>query len=868
MLKLKIVKNKPLKLKIGEIDQLKLKISQTCPSIEVDALLQKKTCCPSAEEVVITPDEGYDGLELVTVQATPLEETTVTPQRTTQIVKPSEEVVGLSSVEVKPVTKDIDDNIIPSNIKKNVEILGVVGTLEEKVPIILQEKRVSASSTNEVTVVAGENYDGLEKVVVNKVTHEIDSDIIPTNIREGIDILGVTGTYKAEPLLQNKTVNPSEEGSEVTYDEDYNGLGKVTVNPIKASMIENLTPDVIKKDVEVLNIVGTYGATSQIKYATPSQEEQIIKPDSGIEFLSQVTIQPVTSGIDEDIIPDNIRKGKNILGVEGTFDGDLSFQKKSVSANAEEDLVVTPDYGYDALDSVTVKKVTSSIDSDITPENIKKGIEILGVEGTYEPDPSMEDKYIYPATYEKTVYPDEGYSYFDKVTIAPVTSSIDSDINSSNIKEGVTILGIEGTLEPVKGQEIFITPTKEAQVITPDLEAGKNAITKATVNPVTSAIDSNIVNTNIKKGVSILGVEGSYEGASSLQTKTVTPTNESQQVIADVGYDALSSVTVEATPVEDITIDPSMETKTYSPSDGKFINNVTVNQVTSDVDANIVPENIKQNMSILGVVGTYTGEQQNHFATLNKTGTASRGGILASIYTVPDDLVITVGKYQFLYCSSLVKAPKLDYSDLTDCTSMFESCGKMTDTTGLVNFKKVTTTYNMFTNCSNITHMDLTSWNPTNITTVQGMFYYCTKLVEVDMSNWVNSKITTFKNAFGYCRNLTKLNLENANFTACKNFEYAFMYCDKLISVDLSSFHYAQSMNTYGMFNYCTVLQHIDIRNLDISKSTSYTKMFKEVPTDCEIIVMNDTCKTWMATNFATMTNVKTVAEYEAEQGA
>ena len=118
MLKLKKVKNKPLKLKI----------SQSCPSVEVDAILQDKSCCPSVEDVVIEPDAGFDGLSRVVVQATPLEETTVTPLTTRQVIKPSEEVVGLSSVEVEPVTKDIDENIIPENIRSGVSILGVEGT--------------------------------------------------------------------------------------------------------------------------------------------------------------------------------------------------------------------------------------------------------------------------------------------------------------------------------------------------------------------------------------------------------------------------------------------------------------------------------------------------------------------------------------------------------------------------------------------------------------------------------------------------------------------------------------------------------------------------------------------------------------------
>lgn len=66
-----------------------------------------------------------------------------------------------------------------------------------------------------------------------------------------------------------------------------------------------------------------------------------------------------------------------------------------------------------------------------------------------------------------------------------------------------------------------------------------------------SAEKAKIIPANIKNGVSILGVQGTMTGQESItvQSKTITPTFTAQTILPDGGYDYLSQVVVSAIPM-------------------------------------------------------------------------------------------------------------------------------------------------------------------------------------------------------------------------------------------------------------------------------------------------------------------------------
>ena len=68
-------------------------------------------------------------------------------------------------------------------------------------------------------------------------------------------------------------------------------------------------------------------AGGQIKKLTtksvdPTTENKTYSPSSSYNGFSSFTVKAVTAAIDANIIPGNIKSGVTILGVEGTYTGD------------------------------------------------------------------------------------------------------------------------------------------------------------------------------------------------------------------------------------------------------------------------------------------------------------------------------------------------------------------------------------------------------------------------------------------------------------------------------------------------------------------------------------------------------------------
>lgn len=228
-----------------------------------------------------------------------------------------------------------------------------------------------------------------------------------------------------------------------------------------------------------------------------------------------------------------------------------------------------------------------------------------------------------------------------------------------------------GNISTLNLQTKSVIPTTQQQIVTPDTPT-YNGISQVTVSGVTSAIDSNIQEGNIKGGVSILGVAGK---SSVVDTDDATATSR-DIVVGTSAYINGTKVSGAISKRKNITaysdkkygngrLQPLYTTNVLGVDyveadfftaerfllDGNSVSNASTTALIAYADLatfiNLTADKLKQGETILGITGTYT-EQMKEYASEtamnNDIANISEGEVVKVSSSVNAD-----GSYQLIY---------------------------------------------------------------------------------------------------------------------------------------------------------------------------------------------------------------------------
>lgn len=123
-----------------------------------------------------------------------------------------------------------------------------------------------------------------------------DADVSASEVLDGKTFYGASGAKQTGTMPNRGAVSGTIDDVSTPYSIQagyHDGSGTVGVDSTEAAKI---IPGNIKDGVEILGVTGTYTGEdihAQSKTATPYTTQQVILPDTGYDYLSQVTVNAI-----------------------------------------------------------------------------------------------------------------------------------------------------------------------------------------------------------------------------------------------------------------------------------------------------------------------------------------------------------------------------------------------------------------------------------------------------------------------------------------------------------------------------------------------------------------------------------------------
>jgi len=183
-----------------------------------------------------------------------------------------------------------------------------------------------------------------------------------------------------------------------------------------------------------------------------------------------------------------------------------------------------------------------------------------------------------------------------------------------------------------------------------------------------------------------------------------------------------------------------------------------------------------------------------------------------------------------LYNAEGFEFHNVDFSQVTDATEMFSSCGiSELDLSGL-DFSSATTMQKMFFGCNKLESINLSGLKIPKVTDMSGLFYSCFKLKDVDLTNLDTSNVEDMSSMFFWCDELESIDLSDLDTSSVTDMGGMFYMGKKLKSIDMRGLDTSQVTDMSFMFFMSQSLESVDMSGLDTSNVEDMTRIFFASP--------------------------------------
>lgn len=133
---------------------------------------------------------------------------------------------------------------------------------------------------------------------------------------------------------------------------------------------------------------------------------------------------------------------------------------------------------------------------------------------------------------------------------------------------------------------------------------------------------------------------------------------------------------------------------------------------------------------------------------------------------------------------------------------------------------------NMFSNCSNLTSVDLSGLNTSLVNSMENLFRYCTNLNSLNLNGFDTSLVVSMSGAFEGCKSVTSLDLSSWDTSSLTNLYFTFRSDAAVTTLNLSGWDTSLVKRMASTFYGCDNIKYLNLSGWTTESVTETDRIF------------------------------------------